>query len=58
MIKLDKIHIMKKIVMPYIMHCPVSQLSCVPTYKKDTAWYLYMAQYGHTLYIPYFVRKI
>lgn len=49
---------MKKIVVPYTMHCPVSQFSCVPKYKKDTAWYLYMAQYGHTLYIPYFVRKI
>lgn len=58
MIKLDKIHIMKKTVMPCIMHCPMLQFLCVNTYHKDTAWYLYMAQYGHTLDIPYFVRKI
>nr|DAT38160.1 MAG TPA: hypothetical protein [Caudoviricetes sp.] len=58
MIKPDKIHIMKKTSLPCVMHCPILQFSCITTYTKDTAWYLYMAQYGHTLDIPYFVKKI
>lgn len=58
MIKLDKIHSMKTIIEPCIIHEPMLQFPCVTTYKKDTEWYLYMAQYGHTLHIPYFVKKI
>lgn len=58
MIKLDKIHIMKKTAFPCTIQCPILQFSCVPTYTKDTARYLYMAQYGHTLDIQYFVKKI
>ena len=58
MIEIDKMHIIKRIIAPYIRYGPTSQFQCAIKDKEDTAWYLYMEQYGHTLDIPYFIRKV